>query len=1257
MVRTREMSGKLTGRIALLAPYDARSAISLYAAQIARAQGERAIVLTEDLPAQMLRDRAANVISCYSRGSEDLTRLSAALKTHDVQILHVLVHNPMFSASAFTPVLDELRARGGRVIFELLDTTPIDENLLMLCRAADQVIVSSQQLGLELTAAGIHHERLSTLRPTPFQGLGGGTESESRAALELKSDEKLIIGLMLGASRLEMTQLVDAAAKVRSKIPGARLLIVPLESGHRVEGRDYVASTFAQGAEAGVPDFVSIREQACSAEELRKLLPAASAVVFSQASPSVEMSQALLLALSLKRSVIAPAVEPFVAHAERIFTLNPRMGLSQALAAVVSNAAVRGALAEACGQWAESHSWDERANDLADVYLEVAGRTAARPSASAPTRTVARGPAPRTPRILMQCRDNAYTHPGGDTVVMDRISEGLRARGVIVDIDTRAEKNPREYDLVHLYNFALKDKTEALAKACSRQRVPYIVTTLYEDWPLFYSQMSAHYGALDAYLASGQDAARWPELLKQAKTARPSPIWDNSLTANDSAVLVATGELEARALRRDYPAAKRVEICPLGADGYGLEDGGELFRRETGLSDFVFCVGRFELRKNQLMLLKALEDSDLTVVFAGGGFSYQPAYAEACRKLKRKGKTVFLDRLDSKMLASAFQAARLHALPGWLELPGLVSLEAAASGRNVVVSDFGTIRDYLGDFAFYCRPDEPETIKNAVTAAYYSEPKAGLREQALSFTWDRCALSYGEVYQSVLASKGDFDWSFLREERISVPAPREQAQASIETASKQAHAASQTVGMIPVVIAEPVDEPKHVAAAKKLCDEGDRLAKSGDPGSARTKYEAAMKEAPLFARPYRSCGALALNERRFPEAEKFFVKALEVDAEDCRSYLGLGSVHWEQERRPEAFQCFLKGAQKDPNDSLAIFHLVRTAYAMDRLEDLEHSLRAFLKNDPDNINILYCLAGCSYRRKRLFLAQGVVDRILKLNPEHVEARELKAKIIEEQLASRKPATNGTAGSVASTAAVNEAVVGTSSPRTDERLRELDQAKQYREYDEVIIGAKEILNAPGSSPAQRDLARALSGEALACKGQLEEADRLFAQLEGSAELAHRALAGRGAVLAAEGKILDARRYFERALEHSPCYDVALAGLGVCASQENKNEEAWAHFEKALRVNPENRRALYGVIQLGYIMKRLPETAKALETYLDLHPIDLSMNYSYAGCCYALGDRERALEECRKILLFDAKHRYALELIEKIEGDAKQTVHAR
>lgn len=1256
MVRTHAFSGNISGRIGIVAPFDMYSALAHYASQLKRClPAPQVRVLTEDLASELLREKGADVIQCFLRGSNDISRLRAAVVEHDIKILHVLLHQPFFSANVFLPFIKEIQSRGGRVIVEVHEPAQVDENVLGVLRHVDRVVVFDEQFGFELMAQGISHEKLCTLRATPHQASAVITENEARSALGMRSEERLLAAFTGARDAVELGKLLEAVERVRAGQPNLRLLLVPQESIQHAQGSNPQLDALNALCRNDRP-WLSVHQRSASIEDLRKVLAASTAAVFLPGRPSLELCQSFLNALSLRCAVVAPQSGPFVGHFGRVFYLNQRVSLAQALSAVLGHASVREALSNAAGQWAETHSWEEHVHDITELLSEVGKQSTTKTSSvGVPARTAT----PRTPRVLMQSRENAYAQPGGDTVVMDRISEGLRARGMIVDIDTRGEKNPRDYDLVHLFNFAMKEHTERLARHCSRMNVPYVVTTLYEDWPLFFNQMNAHYAALESYLSQGQPRERWPELLRQAKAARPSPIWDNSLTANDSAVLIATGRTEAAALRRDYPAAKQVEICHLGADGFEFQDGGEMFRKETGLQDFVLCVGRFELRKNQLMLLKALEDSDLTVVFAGGGFSYQPAYAEACRRFQRRGKTVFLDRLEPKMLASAFQAAKVHALPGWLELPGLVSLEAARCGTNVVVTDYGTSRDYLEDYAYYCKPDDPETIRNSVTAAFYAPPKPGLSAHARTFTWDRAAVRSGELYQTVLASRGDFDWSFLRETRVAPVPQQESVHASLETASLQAKAAGQSVGMIPVVVAEPSDGPKPSADAKRLCDEGDILAKSGDSEGAKQQYLAAVKRAPNFARSYRSCGALELNAGRLNDAEEYFHKALSVDPDDSRSLLGLGSVRWEQDKREEAFELYLKGAQKNPTDALAVLHLVRTAYALNRLADLEQALRAFLKTDPDNINVLYCLAGCSYRRERLFLAQSVVDRILKLDPEHADARELRQKIQEDLLSARTASVNGAAapqGSVSSTAMLNDAF-DAAAARFDERLKDLENDKRNRDWDTVVNGCQKILDDTGATGRHREHAKVLRAEALACKGEIVDADRVFSGIEMTSEFGYRALAGRGAVSAAEGDLTAAKQYFHRTLEIQPDYDVALAGLGLCSTADGDNERAWEYYQRALKVNPENRRALYGVIQLGYAMNRLQGTAKAIETYLEYHPVDLSMNYSYAGCCYALGEREKALAECKKILLFDPTHRHTVELVEKIESELKQAAYAR
>jgi len=122
-------------------------------------------------------------------------------------------------------------------------------------------------------------------------------------------------------------------------------------------------------------------------------------------------------------------------------------------------------------------------------------------------------------------------------------------------------------------------------------------------------------------------------------------------------------------------------------------------------------------------------------------------------------------------------------------------------------------------------------------------------------------------------------------------------------------------------------------------------------------------------------------------------------------------------------------------------------------------------------------------------------------------------------------------------------------------------------------------------------------------------------------------------------------------------VALAGLGLCAMVNRKEERAFELFTQAVASNPENRRALLGVLQLGYPLKKYTEIEKAINAYLEIHPANIEMLYSFAGILFAQGKVEQAKVEVEKILIFEPDNSRALELRDMIRGEKPGQVTAR
>ncbi|MBH0181835.1 MAG: glycosyltransferase, partial [Nitrospira sp.] len=356
---------------------------------------------------------------------------------------------------------------------------------------------------------------------------------------------------------------------------------------------------------------------------------------------------------------------------------------------------------------------------------------------------------PRSLRILFQNRSTAKSHPGGDTVVMDLLRRELERLGHRVDV-ALGPHDVTGYDLIQAFNFATPEVTENYARRAVAANVPLVVAAIYEDWPLFLNKSLAMTEVLHDYLQGGRNEPAFREGARRVKRLPAAKRAENEYAARQSACLLAWSDSEKARLLRDYPGC-RVEVIALGADHLHPNDiGPDLFHNTYGVKDFVLCVGRLETRKNQLMLLKALEHDPIPIVFLTGGFSYQPNYVKLCQMFGRSAKTLFLDRVSDEMLVSAYRAARVLCMPSWYELPGLVALEALQLGCPVVASRWGTLPDYVPQGVEYCEPDDPDDIRAALLMHYNTRRSEGAQELVRHFQWRETTARLVAVYEEVV---------------------------------------------------------------------------------------------------------------------------------------------------------------------------------------------------------------------------------------------------------------------------------------------------------------------------------------------------------------------------------------------------------------------------------------------------------------------------------------------------------------------------
>jgi glycosyltransferase involved in cell wall biosynthesis len=353
---------------------------------------------------------------------------------------------------------------------------------------------------------------------------------------------------------------------------------------------------------------------------------------------------------------------------------------------------------------------------------------------------------PARRRVLMLAHQNALHMLGGGETQLFETLLALREQGVVADVSASLRLSEEPYDLLHVFSLYHADKVDQL----NRTEKPLVVSTIFRDNAAFYPV------TVGAAVFREEDAAQVERALRAWKQGNlrvqgldaalldePQEVrYVKQQVVERAQLLLPNCRWELSALSRYFGLSNRPAhvvpnaVCPERF----LEATPDAFVQRFGLRDFVLCAARIEPFKNQLMLMWALRDTDIPIVLAGK--VSDPEYGALCERWA--GKNVhFVGELPPDLLASAYAAARVHAMPSWAETPGLTSMEAALAGCAIVVGNQGAEREYFGDFAYYCNPADIDSVREAVLAAWEDRDAArreAFREYILKrYTWSETA--------------------------------------------------------------------------------------------------------------------------------------------------------------------------------------------------------------------------------------------------------------------------------------------------------------------------------------------------------------------------------------------------------------------------------------------------------------------------------------------------------------------------------------
>lgn len=369
-------------------------------------------------------------------------------------------------------------------------------------------------------------------------------------------------------------------------------------------------------------------------------------------------------------------------------------------------------------------------------------------------------------KVLMQIRSNAFSVPGGDTIQLKKTKEALERLGCSVDLSLELRPNLEQYDLVHLFNLTRVQETFIQIENAVSQNKPIAFSTIY--WPNTEFEKNANIG-IRSLLGKVLTIDQMESLKATAKYFLLGNMDEGTqylmhhsyqemqrFILEHTNVFLPNAQEEMNQIEKvlgfKAPADKTVVVpnaIDIDAAKFALQTECHDY---DDFKDWLICVGRIDTRKNQLKLIEAIKDSNYKLVLVGKQSPGQSAYYKRVMKaIEGNPQIHYIESIDNAKLYQLYKVCRVSVLPSWFETPGLVSLEAAAMGCNIVVSDKGTTKDYFKNYAFYCDVMDSNSIRKQIEAAYHKEFDKRLQDMIFAdYTWEKAGAATLKGYKMVL---------------------------------------------------------------------------------------------------------------------------------------------------------------------------------------------------------------------------------------------------------------------------------------------------------------------------------------------------------------------------------------------------------------------------------------------------------------------------------------------------------------------------
>ncbi|WP_317205154.1 glycosyltransferase family 4 protein [Janthinobacterium sp.] len=313
-------------------------------------------------------------------------------------------------------------------------------------------------------------------------------------------------------------------------------------------------------------------------------------------------------------------------------------------------------------------------------------------------------------------------------------------RGLRVELLDPTRERVDDYDLIHV--FSAINGNYRIVELAKERGLPVVLSALLSPaWD--------HRSGIVARLAERLTGklTTWNVQTNYAQSKRALQLADR---------VIALGEPERQAIISGFQIEPgKIQVYPNGVNPQFFGADETLFRRVTGIvGPFVLVVGAISPYKNQLGLARALLDTELPLVLIGAPQRSDPVYLQDLLRMPHVNWLGALDHADP-LLASAYGAATVVALPSQGEVFPLSVLEALAAGTPVLMTVDSALELPGADFALKkVRWDDPCGQRLAVRALLEAPPERGaVRALVSHLTWERVAAQIASCYLSLFPAE------------------------------------------------------------------------------------------------------------------------------------------------------------------------------------------------------------------------------------------------------------------------------------------------------------------------------------------------------------------------------------------------------------------------------------------------------------------------------------------------------------------------